>query len=275
VRLIPFTQRFEGSQADPQLPEKLREELPGIFAWMVQGCLEWQEHGIGEPESILAATQEYREEMDTLASFLQDCCVIREDLMTPATTLFGEYKDWAWKAGEKQETKKSFGMLLKERGFQNKKISAGKHKGRMGWLGIGLRVEHPDPEDHDDNPTNGTKTAEDTPPEEAPREDTPPEENPHFEGKSSGEAPESGGSGTKNQNLQPETPSRVHGFGKSSTSSTSSTNAPPPTKRGLTEEEARQVRKLINEGVEPEIARAAVVGNEEESSSNYDWGEPF
>jgi putative DNA primase/helicase len=30
IRLIPFTQRFDGRKADPDLPTKLREELPGL-----------------------------------------------------------------------------------------------------------------------------------------------------------------------------------------------------------------------------------------------------
>jgi putative DNA primase/helicase len=39
--LIPFTQRFEdGKGADPKLPAKLREELPGVLAWAVKGCVD-------------------------------------------------------------------------------------------------------------------------------------------------------------------------------------------------------------------------------------------
>jgi putative DNA primase/helicase len=41
IRLIPFTQRFEdGKGADPKLPAKLREELPGVLAWAVKGCVD-------------------------------------------------------------------------------------------------------------------------------------------------------------------------------------------------------------------------------------------
>jgi putative DNA primase/helicase len=52
IRLIPFTRRFEGANADSRLPEKLREELPGVLAWMVRGCLEWRKDGLGEPERV-------------------------------------------------------------------------------------------------------------------------------------------------------------------------------------------------------------------------------
>ncbi len=146
IKLIPFTQRFEGGKADPKLPEKLREELPGVFAWLVEGCLEWQEHGLGEPDSVKAATNQYREEMDTLAAFLEDRCVVHPDAVAPATPLYKQYQLWCDDAGEKPETQKMFGMRLRDRGFENKQISRGEHKGLKGWVGIGIRVDHPDPD---------------------------------------------------------------------------------------------------------------------------------
>jgi putative DNA primase/helicase len=39
MRLIPFTQRFDGKKADPKLPDKLRDELPGVLAWAVEGVI--------------------------------------------------------------------------------------------------------------------------------------------------------------------------------------------------------------------------------------------
>ncbi len=161
IRLIPFTQRFEGSKADPKLPDKLRAELAGVFAWMVEGCLEWQEHGLEEPTTVTDATQHYREEMDTLAAFFEDRCVIREGVMTPASLLYKQYQMWCDDAGENAETQKMFGMRLSERGFVSEKIKHGEHKDRKGWFGIGLRAGHPDPEDpdsDDDEPPEGAES---------------------------------------------------------------------------------------------------------------------
>jgi putative DNA primase/helicase len=155
LRLIPFTQRFDGGRQDPKLPEKLRAEMPGVLAWMVEGCLEWQEHGLGEPESVREATDQYRAEMDTLAAFIEDRCVVREDAVAPATPLYKQYQLWCDDAGEKPETQKMFGMRLRERGFVSDKIKRGPHKDRKGWFGIGLRADHPDPdepEEGDDGP---------------------------------------------------------------------------------------------------------------------------
>src|SRR5215207_2201851 len=146
LRLIPFTQRFDGDRQDPRLPEKLRSELAGVLAWMVEGCLEWQEHGLGQPDRVREATDQYRAEMDTLAAFIEDRCVVREGIVAPATPLYKQYQMWCDDAGEKPETQKVFGMRLRERGFTSDKIKRGPHKDRKGWFGIGLRADRPDPE---------------------------------------------------------------------------------------------------------------------------------
>lgn len=204
IRLIPFTQRFEGSGADAKLSKKLREEMPGIFAWMVEGCLEWQEHGLGEPESVASATKQYREEMDTLAAFLEDRCVVSEDLVAPATPLYKQYRFWCDDSGEKPETQKMFGMRLRERGFLNEKITSGPHKDRKGWFGIGLRADHPDPEDPDNGGADGPPESGDSPLGGLSADDGPLDQNNAFAGKRSGETPEADHSGPKNQTLQAE-----------------------------------------------------------------------
>jgi putative DNA primase/helicase len=55
VRLIPFTEKFEGDRADPKLGEKLTEEAPGILNWMVKGCLLWRKEGLTPPEIVRSA----------------------------------------------------------------------------------------------------------------------------------------------------------------------------------------------------------------------------
>ena len=49
IRLVPFDVVIPPQDRDSDLPDKLKAELPGILAWAVRGCLEWQEQGLAAP----------------------------------------------------------------------------------------------------------------------------------------------------------------------------------------------------------------------------------
>jgi putative DNA primase/helicase len=266
IRLIPFTRRFEGSKADPKLPEKLREELPGILVWMIEGCLEWQEHGLEEPESVKAATDQYRQEMDTLAAFLEDRCVLRDHLVAPATPLYKQYRLWCDDAGEKPETQKMFGMRLRERGYTNAKITQGPHKDRKGWFGIGLRADDRGQEDPDgggEKPPKPPDGGGDGPLSEPPADDRPPAIFADFAGKMSIESSTADHSGPTNQKDSYKKPRDRENVEKRSASSASSASS-AKTGRRLSEDETRQVQQLISEGMAASVARDTVLGEEVE-----------
>ena len=48
--------KFSEAEQDKSLPAKLLAELPGILNWALQGCLEWQKNGLGEPDAVTKAT---------------------------------------------------------------------------------------------------------------------------------------------------------------------------------------------------------------------------
>jgi hypothetical protein len=76
IKLVPFEVTIPEAEQDKKLAAKLRAELPGILSWIVRGCLEWQRYGLGESEEVKAATTSYRDDMDNLAGFIQDRCVV-------------------------------------------------------------------------------------------------------------------------------------------------------------------------------------------------------
>src|SRR5215208_2414346 len=108
IKLVPFEVTIPESEQDKRLAEKLRKELPGILAWIVRGCLEYQRNGLGEPEEVKAATEGYRSEMDVLAAFIEDRCVVHPKAHVGATPLYRAYKDWCEDAGESQLTQTKF-----------------------------------------------------------------------------------------------------------------------------------------------------------------------
>jgi putative DNA primase/helicase len=97
---------------DKHLDVKLRKEAPGILAWLVEGCLLWQEYGISPPANICAATEEYRQSEDIIADFIHECCVQDDNpllnVRVERKVLYKAYKDWCLDAGHHPLAKKRF-----------------------------------------------------------------------------------------------------------------------------------------------------------------------
>ena len=134
IRLVPFTVQIPKEEQDPNLAAALQEELPGILSWAVRGCLEWQRMGLNPPEEVLAATDSYRSEMDILASFLGECCVLGEGCKAGSSDLYQAYTTWCERSGEKPVTQRRFGRQLTERGLEK----AREHPGRTVYKRVGL-----------------------------------------------------------------------------------------------------------------------------------------
>jgi putative DNA primase/helicase len=136
IRLIPFSVRIPPAKQDRQLLGKLRLELPGILAWAVQGCLEWQREGLGDPEEVREATEEYREEMDPVGRFLAELCVMEDRAACDATPLHRRFVHWAEQAKEEVLSQTAFGRELSERGFARDNKGEG---GRTRYRGLRLK----------------------------------------------------------------------------------------------------------------------------------------
>ena len=138
IRLIPFTVTIPENERDPHMPEKLRAELPGILSWAIEGCLEWQEHGLDEPAAVRSATEAYRDEMDTLGQFIADKCVVEGNAKALAGGIYDLYGRWCEENGERDHiSQQAFGRRLAERGFTACRLTGGKRA----WQGIGILQE--------------------------------------------------------------------------------------------------------------------------------------
>ncbi|MGD0205285.1 MAG: phage/plasmid primase, P4 family, partial [Dehalococcoidia bacterium] len=146
IRLVPFIVVIPLEEQDPHLPDTLRRELPGILAWAVQGCIDWQHYGLGTPPEVEAATAAYRGEQDVLAGFLEECCIVSQDVSVATAALYKAYAEWCREAGEKPLAKRAFGLSLGERGFTPDRAY---QLGRL-WHGIGLLMTQLPPENDDD-----------------------------------------------------------------------------------------------------------------------------
>lgn len=136
MKLVPFTVTIPDAKKDPALPEKLKAEWPGILAWAVRGCLEWQRSGLDHPPEVENATAAYREEMDTVGAFLSECCAAGPDeFRVRKTSLYAAYSAWSAKSGDAAIGRNDFNRRLGELNFQSKR-SAG--NGAEQWHGLAL-----------------------------------------------------------------------------------------------------------------------------------------
>jgi len=139
--LVPFGLSFVNRQpvkdnerlADLFLQETLMKEAPGILAWLVRGCIAWQEQGLDPPKIVLKAGQAYKEEEDILGPYIEECCYVDPEAKVGASDLYDNYHVWFVKnISKKGLAQKKFGAMMKRAGYDKSK------SGTYTYLGIGL-----------------------------------------------------------------------------------------------------------------------------------------
>jgi putative DNA primase/helicase len=127
VCVIPFRLSFVNREpardferrADLALFDKLKEEAPGILAWLVRGCLEWRRVGLDPPPVVKEATQRYRADEDYLQDWIDERCVLDPYSQAPASKLYENFSDWYVlrinKNRKKTPSQRAFGQMLSKR----------------------------------------------------------------------------------------------------------------------------------------------------------------
>ena len=149
VRLIPFGVTFvKADEAacppfklpeNPALKAALLMEASGILAWIVRGFQDWRQGGMRPPRAVLEATENYRADMDSMASFVGQCCRESPFSQTKTSTLYSRYKIYCEQSGLKDDdvlTETAFARDLERRGYKVKHTKVGNLR-----LGIELRTE--------------------------------------------------------------------------------------------------------------------------------------
>jgi putative DNA primase/helicase len=132
--LIPFTVTIPADERDQKLGDKLLKELPGILAWVIEGCTIWQRIGLCPPRVVTDATAAYLEAEDAIAAWVEDCCE-RTEAFTTSTCLFRSWSEWATSNGEHVGSLKRFVAALEARGF-----TPGRRTHGRGFEDIKLKV---------------------------------------------------------------------------------------------------------------------------------------
>lgn len=145
IRLVPFGITIPENERDPNLKKKLFVEAPGILNWMIDGCREWQQIGLGTPEAIKVATGEYRESSDLIGRWISERTVVTPKAEGTIKDLYQDFCSWTDEEGiVRAPAKKKFSEAITEKGFLKVRIG---HKGMAGFREIGLIADFADSAD--------------------------------------------------------------------------------------------------------------------------------
>lgn len=122
VVLMPYLARFGTSEEhaagaahyvkDTRVAERLKAELEGVLAWVVEGARMWFTEGLQPPDVVLAASRDYQNEQDRIGQFFGDCCEVspgeRTALVGGMGGLYDAYRAWCGEAGTHPMSKLRF-----------------------------------------------------------------------------------------------------------------------------------------------------------------------
>lgn len=140
---MPFLRNFESDptvKKDAGRREKLMAEREGILAMFVRGGLEYARLGLALPDSIRASRDQYREDMDLLAEWLEVCCEVGEDFKEQSTRLWTSWEQFAKNRGLQHFIKSSAALGRRmEQKFPAKKGTGGSRY----RMGLRLKADFP------------------------------------------------------------------------------------------------------------------------------------
>jgi len=144
---VPFELRVPDGKEDTTLRDTINEELPGILAWAIRGCMSYQKKGLKFPEKVRKQINAYRDSMDTVSSWFSDCAVAvkGKKVATTATRssdLYQSYAEWC-----SQNSRPGISLVVPESQIKfNKALEARKFikkesNGVTKWYGLQLKAQ--------------------------------------------------------------------------------------------------------------------------------------
>lgn len=77
IHLVPFDVKIADDDKIQDLDKVLvAEELSGILRWCIEGCRLWRVQGLDAPQVVVAATEGYKAESDTVALFMSAAGIV-------------------------------------------------------------------------------------------------------------------------------------------------------------------------------------------------------
>ena len=134
--IIPFP--HVPPNPDLELEAKLEAEHPQILAWMIDGAVDWCANGLGRPDAVKKATEDYFEAQDLTGQWIEERCRVWPGALGRPKELFEDWRRFANENGEPDGTQKALAQVLGKRGFYPIRTSQGRF-----WRGVELLAARP------------------------------------------------------------------------------------------------------------------------------------
>lgn len=130
IHVVRFPYSVPPDKRDGNLGRKLRAEGPGILNWLLKGYAEFKRQGLNPPDAVKMETGQYRDDSDTVKSFLEERCVRDQQNFHQTTELHSHYQSFCSQSGKEHLPLQKFGKELKRLELEPKKT-----KKANGWVG--------------------------------------------------------------------------------------------------------------------------------------------
>ena len=144
--MVKWETTFAPDEQDQTLDDVLAAEAPGILNWLLQGCLQWQQQGLNEPEAVLRETLAYRDQEDRVKMFMNDVgLALDPSLEITSPELQRLFREWSEEAGLKDPPRSDLKKVLEDAGCTQRKPRRDGKRVKI-WTGIGLQKSEEDDE---------------------------------------------------------------------------------------------------------------------------------
>ena len=135
--VIPFEANITGKSDIKNYGEYLFEHAgPAIMRWIIEGAkdaiamdFKWP-----LPTQVQHAVDEYREQNDWFAQFVEDCCEVGADYRESGGQVYDAYRNYCARSGEYTRNSADFYVALEKAGFQRKRTASAR-------MIVGLRLK--------------------------------------------------------------------------------------------------------------------------------------
>jgi putative DNA primase/helicase len=137
IRMVPCNLQLAANDIDKDLLTKLMAEGPGILRALIDGCRDWQEHGLITPKCVEERTENYFYTQDSFNKWVEACCDVGPNQKEASTVLWKSWQVWARENDVEVGTETAFSESLEQAGFRyDKNLKFDDGSRRRGWHGL-------------------------------------------------------------------------------------------------------------------------------------------